>query len=170
VIRRTRDPDHGHTARLEFLTETGPELRQVALVARESQRAGLEGLSAIQDLAGLGRFNQPFERREGHAPENGVVRTSAAAMEGFDEGGKQRPTVLLVEREEVPQGIDDCVDTAQAIQVPLPKGSCMAWHGAPSTRERESERLWLLGLGLENAHSHEVGGFGGEVGVYRIEP
>jgi hypothetical protein len=97
VVADTRDPIDGHTGRREFLTETGPELRQVALVPRESQRTGLEGLSALQDPAGLGRFNQPFERREGHAPENGVVRTSAAAMEGFDQGGKQRPTVILVE-------------------------------------------------------------------------
>ncbi len=112
MIRRTRDPDHGHTGRREFLKETGPELRQVALVPRESQTMGPEGLSAIQDPAGLGRFNQPFERREGHAAEDGVVRTSAAAMEGFDQGGKQRPTVLLLELEEVPQGIDERVEAA----------------------------------------------------------
>jgi hypothetical protein len=111
VIRRTRDPDYGHAGWREFLTETRPELRKVALVPRESQRTGLEGLSAIQDPAGLGRCNQPFERREGHAPENGVVRTSAA-MEGFDQGGKQRPTVILLELEEIPQGIDDRVDAA----------------------------------------------------------
>ncbi len=80
MIRRTRDPDHGHTGRREFLKETGPELRQVALVPRESQTMGPEGLSSIQDPAGLGRFNELFERRREHAPENGVVLTSAGCV------------------------------------------------------------------------------------------
>jgi hypothetical protein len=102
VIRRTRDPDYGHTGWREFLPEIGSELRQVALIPRESQRTGPEGLSAIQDPASLGRCNQPFERREGHTAEYWVVRTAAAAMEGFDQGGKQRPTVILLELVEVP--------------------------------------------------------------------
>jgi hypothetical protein len=41
---------------------------------------GPEGLSSIQDPAGLGRFNELFERRREHAPENGVVLTSAGCV------------------------------------------------------------------------------------------
>jgi hypothetical protein len=91
-------------------------------------------------------------------------------MEGFDQSGKQRPTVILVELKEVPQGIDDRVDAAQSIQVPLPEGSCIARHGAPSTRQKASERLWLLGLIPDDAHFHQDDGFGGEICRDRIEP
>jgi hypothetical protein len=46
----------------------------------------------------------------------------------------------------------------------------MAGHGAPSTRQMRSERVLLFGLDLENAHSHGVGGCGGEICRDRIEP
>ena len=65
MIRRTRNPDHSHTGRIEFLKETGPELRQVALIPREAQRTGLEDLSAIQDPAGLGRFKRTYPKEWG---------------------------------------------------------------------------------------------------------
>ena len=67
------DTNDGHTGRREFLTETGPELRQVALASLELQLAHMESeLLAFQSALACGSYKL-LELAEAYAPEKGLV-------------------------------------------------------------------------------------------------
>jgi hypothetical protein len=135
MIHRPCDADQSHTGRSQLSVQGSPQARQAAILTLEPERTSLKGQLPVLEPAASGCSHQALQLLEAHAPEKGLMRAMAFAQSS-DQPSKDHLALVLIEPLDIANGIDEGVDAAQPVQVPLPVGSGMAGHGAPSGQGR----------------------------------
>jgi hypothetical protein len=128
MIGGSCDPNNSYTGRSDLLVQRCPQARQSALILLKPQGIGLEGKLPALNAALTRHHDESLQLTEVHPLEKRLVEVNTVLLQGLNQLAKQRSALLIPHLQDIPEGIHDGVDAAQAVKVSLSVSTVALGH------------------------------------------